>query len=378
MSRPPLPLGTHGMVRTYGAAGHFRARTLYRDYDGTTRPVERAGKSRSAAESALKLALRDRARADAFGDITADTRVRSLAESWFASLKDLAPTTMEAYRNRLNAQVLPSLGELRVRELTVGTTDRFIQAVSANNGVAVARVSRTVLSGMCQLAARHDALDRNPTRDAGSLTPVAKRMPRAMLVGEVRQLMALLTYDDRAIRQDLPEFVAFMVATGLRIGEAAAVTWSSVDLTAATVAVQGTVIRVKGEGLLIKSSPKTKAGFRTLVLPVWCQELLQRRFDTRSPGLQDPAFPAERGGLRDPSNTHADLRVALDAAGFDWVTSHVFRKTVATVMDQAGLSARAAADQLGHAAPSMTQDVYYGRRVAVTGAADVLEALSRY
>jgi integrase len=53
--------------------------------------------------------------------------------------------------------------------------------------------------------------------------------------------------------------------------------------------------------------------------------------------------------LRDPSNTTADLRQALDRAGFDWVTSHTFRKTVATWMDEAGMSARQIADHLGDA-----------------------------
>jgi integrase len=42
----------------------------------------------------------------------------------------------------------------------------------------------------------------------------------------------------------------------------------------------------------------------------------------------------------------------------------------------AGLSSRAAADQLGHANTSMTTDVYFGRKVLATGAAAVLEALS--
>lgn len=60
-------------------------------------------------------------------------------------------------------------------------------------------------------------------------------------------------------------------------------------------------------------------------------------------------------------------------AGYPWVTSHVYRKTVATPMDAAGLTARQAADQLGHAKVSMTQDNYFGRGVAQTGAADVLE-----
>lgn len=54
------------------------------------------------------------------------------------------------------------------------------------------------------------------------------------------------------------------------------------------------------------------------------------------------------GSLRDPSNTQADLPDIFARAGYGWVTSHVYRKTVATLMDDAGLSARQAADQLGH------------------------------
>jgi integrase len=44
-------------------------------------------------------------------------------------------------------------------------------------------------------------------------------------------------------------------------------------------------------------------------------------------------------------------------------------------MDMAGPSARAAADQLGHAKVSMTQDNYIGRHVARTGAAKVMESI---
>ena len=87
-----------------------------------------------------------------------------------------------------------------------------------------------------------------------------------------------------------------------------------------------------------------------------------------------PLFPDSAGGWRDPNNTARDFREARDAAGFAWVTSHVFRKTCATILDEAGLSARAVADQLGHAKPSMTQDVYLGRKIANPHAAAALEA----
>ena len=55
------------------------------------------------------------------------------------------------------------------------------------------------------------------------------------------------------------------------------------------------------------------------------------------------------------------------------MTSHSFRKTTATLLDQAGLSARVIADQLGHARPSMTQDVYMGRKAVDPRAVAALE-----
>jgi integrase len=49
---------------------------------------------------------------------------------------------------------------------------------------------------------------------------------------------------------------------------------------------------------------------------------------------------------------------------WSWVTSHTFHKTVATRLDEAGLTLRQVADPWSHANPSMTLDVYFGRQVA--------------
>ena len=144
--------------------------------------------------------------------------------------------------------------------------------------------------------------------------------------------------------------------------------WDALDLDAGTVAVRGTVVRVKGVGLTIKA-PKSASGVRTLELPGWAVEMLRRRREHARSNEWGVVFTAPGGRLRDPSNTQADLRVVFTAAGYGWVTSHIYRKTVATLMDAAGLSARQAADQLGHAKVSMTQDNYFGRNVASTGAA---------
>jgi integrase len=154
-----------------------------------------------------------------------------------------------------------------------------------------------------------------------------------------------LSSDEQSVECDLPDLVLFLAATGLRIGEALAVQWADVDLDEGTVEVRGTVLRLRAGGLIIKPSPKSAAGRRILELPSWAVIMLRRRQpgDVSEDGPGHRVFPAPvAGGVRDPSNTLKMMRQAFRRGGFDGVTSHYFRKTVATLMDEAGLSARSA------------------------------------
>ena len=181
------------------------------------------------------------------------------------------------------------------------------------------------------------------------------------------------TADQQAIEADIVDLVTLLIASGLRLGEALSLRWADVDLESGTLEVKGTVLRVKGEGLLITSSPKSAAGHRILELPTWAADMLRRRYASR---VGDLVFPAPRSGtVRDRSNTGRSLRSAFARAGFAGLSSHAFRKSVATLMSEAGLSSRDAADQLGHSRPSMTTDVYFGRKKRARGAAAVLENL---
>jgi integrase len=89
-------------------------------------------------------------------------------------------------------------------------------------------------------------------------------------------------------------------------------------------------------------------------------------------------FPPLLGEARNPSNANRDLKATLIRIdpSLEWVTSHTWRKTVVTRLDEAGLSARAIADHVGHAKPSMTQGVYIGRGVASAEAASALTRLA--
>lgn len=104
--------------------------------------------------------------------------------------------------------------------------------------------------------------------------------------------------------------------------------------------------------------------------------VLRRRFMAGA-RLDQPVFPDVLGGFRDPANVRRELREARGEEELAWITSHTFRKTAATILDEAALSARLVADQLGHSRTSMTQDYYLGRRAVDSQAAQALEAALR-
>ncbi len=372
MPRPPMPVGSHGNISVSGEPGEYIARTLFRDLDGQVRKVERKGRTKGKATENLREALRKRARPGAA--ITGDTRIRDVAPQWLAAIETAAeagersPTTAEHYRRQLGRTVLPGVGELRLREATVPVLDAFIQTVHTQRGPAAAKLSRSVLSGILGVAVRHGAIPSNPVRDLSRISIGRRKATRALTLAECRAWLAQLRADTAAVEKDLPDLCLFMIGTGVRIGEALAVVWPDIDLDAGTVNVSHTLIRVTGVGLVRKST-KTETGDRLLILPGFLRSMLRRRVDD-APG---PLFPDTLGGWRDPSNTRAAFRHARGSEGFAWVTSHVFRKTCATVLDAAGQSPRAVADQLGHAHISTTQDHYFGRRIANPAAADALD-----
>ena len=94
----------------------------------------------------------------------------------------------------------------------------------------------------------------------------------------------------------------------------------------------------------------------------------------RATSESDVIFPDAKGGYRDRNNVEREYRGVRAGTEFEWVVPHTYRKTVATRLDEAGLSARVIADQLGHSRISMTQDVYLGRRAVDRSAVAALEA----
>lgn len=383
--RPPLRIGQHGKItRAQIARDVWVARCRYRDRDGVTRRMERTtpdgveDEYGAKAEGALLDAIAAR-RPPGTGTITGATLLGELLDRYIERCRadgDLAPKSIDTYEATLNT-VKPRFVGIRVSEADPGLLNEILKGIRRDHGATRERHTKVALNSVLTDAVMVGAIGSNPVREiAPRRKKKAERKPKgapALAVDQVRTLLAAIAESEVCASKDLRDPVTILAATGLRRSELLALRWTDVDLDARVLTAAGSVVRLKGQGLVLQD--RTKGGDeRSVPLPQFAVDALRRRKDEwTGPNTASVIFPSSTGTLRDPDNFGKQWREVRDALGLPDVSSHSFRKTVATLIDDAGMSARIGADQLGHARPSMTQDVYMSRGQVHTEVADVLD-----
>ncbi|WP_232785482.1 site-specific integrase [Mycobacteroides chelonae] len=309
-----------------------------------------------------------------------------------------------------------AFGGRRLTETGTKIIENYLTEVSKTRGASCAKSSRTVLSGMYNYAIRvsDGAIKINPLREV-KLTKKKGASKSAgarhLTVDEVRQILLDVQTSKRPCpmipskaerekkrkryapptvaqfceRVDLVDWIVMLIATAHRRAQSLAVLWSDMDLDAAVLRPSKKLVRVKGGGLALADiDGDPKAGENEIALPQFAVEVFKARKkriaarklihpDPIKPEFEDLVFPSERWTPRDPQNVGADWRRVRAALGLhEKITGHSFRKAVATILDDAGLSATVAADVLGHSDPSMTQRVYFARRRTHPAAAEAV------
>lgn len=355
------------------------AQAFYRDYDGVNRRVRRWGSTKGQSLASLHDALQNRRQPTGDG-ISSETRLAVLAEHWMETKRSegLAYRTITRYEDVIGP-LIKTIGQLRVREATTGTLDKYLNAIAATTP-ANAKTASSVLSGMFSLAARHDAVAVNPVK-AVQLPKITTPEVVALSPEQFIQFRQIL--EDRALanhrtnkadRQVLLDIEDFLISTGVRPAEALATQFTDIDFTAGTTEINGTVYRKKakdGGGLHIQ--PHTKSSDdRKLQLPSFCLTMLARR---KKGNLSSNVFESNVGTIMDPNTYATRRRNLLKGTGFEWVTPKIARKSVAALID-AELDSMAAAEQLGQSGDKITKKHYIPKVRKVVDNASILEIFS--
>lgn len=366
MPRPPMPPGTWGTIGVYRtAAGTHEASANYVHFSGRVARIRARAASAQGARTALIRKLQELNGAEASADdLTPLTTVAELAAFWLQEkeAQGVATNSLKAYRSTVANQIVPVIGERRLRDCRTSTLDRVVKDRAALGFSPT--MLRKVLHGMFAVAVRHDVMASNPVRDVARISKPRREIEYLDMdqIQDVRSLVAASTSSKRPGPKpttDLMDAVDLILGTGCRIGEIGALVYTDIDLAAAhpTLTVSGTIITETGVGTFRQPWTKSRAGYRTLFLPPFAVGILLRRRVENHVNPHSAVFPTRRGTWRQISNWERMWNQVVDDTPYDWVTFHTFRRSVATLIDrEVGIDAAQA--QLGHEDSDITRDFY--------------------
>lgn len=386
MSRPRLTIGTFGTIGFQTSSnGRVTARARYRDWDGKSRLVQATGDTTRAAEQRLKAKLAERTLYQPAGiGLTADSPFPDLVAYWLEDLDledRLSTTTRQLYERNMRTLVLPAFKDLTLREIGVARCDHFLKQL-AKQSYNRAKQARVALRLALGLAVRHEVLPRNPMDHVSRLRK-PQTTPNALTPAEVNAIRTAIAFWETGLSPSGPKpdgqlgaIVEVMLGTSARIGEVLAIRRRDIDIVSAppSIRISGTIVAHRGEPTQRQDHPKTAKSRRTVALPEFAAEAVRLRLARRDDASLDALLFCNReGGPLTTNNVRRQLRHALDLAGIEGVTPHMFRRTVATAISkEAGVAL--AAELLGHTDPAITVRHYIRRNEMVNpGTAEMLD-----
>jgi integrase len=309
----------------------------------TGRPVRRYLSGKTAADVTAKLkAMR--------AERTPRTpTVASYGERWLALVRHrVRPATHRLYRTAMTRHIIPALsnvelGRLRPSDVEAMTAEMLDHGLAPSTAALTRRVLVVALSD----AERDGLVVRNVARLARGPRQ-REAPPRSLTADEVRALRAAAEDDP------LGPLVLLALSTGLRRGELLALRWEDIgpDSLRVTGSMSGSA-----KGGYERSEPKTRRSRRTVGLPSMAREALARQRELSAGSAW--VFPSPlTGNPMHPDTARSAWSDLAKQAGLSGVRLHDLRHTAATLALAAGVPVRDVADNLGHATPSITLNVY--------------------
>ena len=267
--------------------------------------------------------------------------------------RNLAQSTLYAYRNMARCHVLPGLGDIPLRELTPLQIQSYLTA-KMDQGLSPNTVIKHlgILTTALRLAVRLELLERSPM---DRVAPPKKRERRFTFYspGQLQGLFAVVA----GTPLELP--VKLAAYLGLRRSEICGLRWEHVDLEAGLLSVREVRTQVGGDVVL--KAPKTRTSARRLGITGLrdLQQVLRRAWERRR--SDDPGewvVLGADGAPPPPDRLTRDLLEAVRRAGLPHISLHGLRHSFASVANSQGVPMFDISRTLGHSSLAVTSNIY--------------------
>ena len=361
-----------------------RWRIDYRDSQG--RRHRESFDTRKEADDALD-GIKSRIKKGEFVATKLIPKFCEVSEDWFASKADRRPGTVGNWRAQIDLHLNPKLGDLRLDRIDVALIEKLRDELRSKLTARSVNAVLTTAAAIFKLAVRRKLSNGNPAADAErafmgavEIKDEATKQGRDEGVQPVRPEEVLNPDEIRKLLEKAePGFYRTLFITaylsGMRSGELFAMRWSDIELKAIDAetgkdSTRGKIYvrrslswaRVKSEDVPVRPRfypPKTRAGVRTLPIPVELAGAL-RRWKLQCPQSElELVFPMRDGR---PMHRSTALRYglwpALNRAGLRRVNMHSLRHSFASALIMAGAPVTEVQSLLGHSSPAVTLKVY--------------------
>lgn len=264
---------------------------------------------------------------------------------WLDARANLRPRTVEMYEGILAQSINPTLGAVRLSELTTGEVREWYADLVRNRKPTVAPKAYRLLRTILATAVEDDLITKNPCGIKGAGVEHSPERP----IATPEEVWKLADAID-------PRFRAFVLSAaflGLRYGELAGLAREHVNLLHRTVTIERQLIERKS-GKTEFGPPKTEKGRRTIAIPApLVSELEHHLANFAAPGRDGLVFVGERGARLTRGNWHPKWKEARAAAGLKpSFRFHDLRHTSNTLAAATGASTRELMYRMGHASPA--------------------------
>jgi integrase len=260
----------------------------------------------------------------------------------------LKNSSMRIYSYQLERHILPTLGELPVRDLGIAHVEACLSKLKQKgHASSTLRSVRATFATVLRSAVKRGHLERNPAHGIVIREGDSKKERRFYSVDQVRRLLGVLT-------EPCASVVAVAVLTGMRIGEILALRWKRIDPLGATLEVAENYS--SGEF----GSPKTKSSQRVLPISSALRRVLENQHARMNPtSPEELVFRTPSGTpLNDKNLYNRELAPACDRIGQPRVSWHSFRHSHQTLLHDNGASLKTSQQLLGHSDLETTLNVY--------------------
>ena len=379
MTNPRLRAGQLGAISLLDLpSGRIQARALLCDELGVTQRIKASGATANEARSALL------ARAEAIRHTTGGPTLgidATVAEVCAVFLTDkrqsgsVVESTLDAYDACVRTVIVPTCGELLLRDFTVRRCNRVLTDIRSSMSLSAARKARSVLSQVCATGIEWEILTFNPVRDARRL-PLPEKKTSVLTPRQLARVQELIRswradsdHHGPRPRVDVLEHAMWiMVGTSVRVGEVLALRRCDVDITSnpPTALVDATITYDRANGTSRKPSPKRTRQRRRIALPAFTAAAVRRQLADTPADPSAYLFATKTGRPLSVSNYERLLRTfvddndqALRLAGIatDQFSTHIFRRSTATIVEAAA-GITVASRMLGHANEQITRASY--------------------